>query len=47
MEATDLIFKALEASSAPLKAGELTEITGLDRKAVEKAMKKLKARTNE
>jgi DNA-binding transcriptional regulator GbsR (MarR family) len=43
METTDLVFKTLETSSKPLKAGEIAEATQLDRKEVDKAMKKLKA----
>jgi len=42
MTTTDLVFKTLETSSKPLKAGEIAETTNLDRKEVDKAMKVLK-----
>ncbi len=42
METTDLIIKTLETSDKPMKAGEIAEAVNLDRKDVDKAMKKLK-----
>lgn len=43
MEALDLVFKTLQTSEEPLKAGEIAEATKLDKKEVDKAMKALKA----
>jgi len=43
METTDLIIKALETSEKPMKAGEIAEAIQMERKEVDKAMKKLKA----
>ena len=42
MEAIEKVFEAIKASVEPVNAGKVTEITGLDRKEVDKAMKKLK-----
>lgn len=42
MEAIEKVFEAIKASAEPVNAGKVTEITGLDRKEVDKAMKKLK-----
>lgn len=42
MENIDLVFKALESSPEPMKAAEIAETTGLDRKEVDKAMNVLK-----
>jgi len=42
MENIALVFKTLENSSEPMKAGEIAETSGLDRKEVDKAMKVLK-----
>jgi DNA-binding transcriptional regulator GbsR (MarR family) len=43
MEALELVFKTLQTSEKPLKAGEIAEVTRLDKKEVDKAMKALKA----
>lgn len=43
MEALELVFKTLQTSEKPLKAGEIAEAANLDRKEVDKAMKVLKA----
>ena len=43
METKELVFKTLESSGKPLKAGEIAEAANLDRKEVDKAMKVLKA----
>ncbi len=37
------VLEALNAASKPLKAGEIAEASGLDKKEVDKAMKVLKA----
>ncbi|MCK4751002.1 MAG: MarR family transcriptional regulator [Bacteroidales bacterium] len=42
METVELVFKTLENASEPLKAGEIAEASGLDKKEVDKAMKVLK-----
>lgn len=43
MEATEKILDAMNKAGVPLNAGKLVELTGLDRKEVDKAMKQLKA----
>lgn len=43
MEVKDQILAAMKAAGEPVNAGKLVELTGLDRKAVDKAMKQLKA----
>lgn len=42
MEAAEKVLEAMKQAGAPLNAGKLVELTGLDRKEVDKAMKKLK-----
>ena len=42
MDAVEIVFKTLQTSEKPLKAGEIAEATSLDRKEVDKAMKTLK-----
>jgi len=37
------VLETLQAAGKPLKAGEIAEASGLDRKEVDKAMKVLKA----
>ena len=36
------VLESLKKSDKPLKAGEIAVLTGMDRKLVDKAMKKLK-----
>jgi len=43
MDAKEKVLEAMKAASQPLNAGKLVELTGLDRKEVDKAMKQLKA----
>jgi len=43
METKELVFKALENSDKPLKGGEIAEVTGIDKKEIDKAIKKLVA----
>jgi hypothetical protein len=43
MDAKNQVFDAMKAAGAPLNAGKIVELTGLDRKEVDKAMKLLKA----
>ncbi|MEL7668634.1 MAG: HTH domain-containing protein [Actinomycetota bacterium] len=42
MEAIDQVLEAMKAAGEPVAAGKLAEMTGLDRKAVDKAMDALK-----
>jgi DNA-binding transcriptional ArsR family regulator len=42
MGTKDIILEILKKESEPLNAGRITELTGLDRKEVDKAMKALK-----
>jgi biotin operon repressor len=42
METTQIVLDAMKQAGIPVNAGKLVEITGLDRKEVDKAMKKLK-----
>ncbi len=43
MNAVALVFETLQTSEKPLQAGEIAEVTQLDRKELDKAMKTLKA----
>ncbi|MDD3194914.1 MAG: MarR family transcriptional regulator [Paludibacter sp.] len=42
METKDKVLDAMKAAGKPVKAGELAEMIGLDKKEVDKAMKILK-----
>ena len=42
MENVELVFKTFKESEKPLKGGEVAEITGLEKKEVDKAIKLLK-----
>ena len=42
MENSEKILSVLKSSPKPLAAGEIAELSGLDRKIVDKEMKKLK-----
>lgn len=42
MEAIDQVLEAMKAVGEPVAAGKLAEMTGLDRKVVDKAMDALK-----
>jgi hypothetical protein len=42
MDAVEIVFKTLQTSEKPLKAGEIAEACSLERKEVDKAMKTLK-----
>ena len=42
MEVKELILKAMKEAGEPLNAGKIAELTGLDRKAVDKAMTAMK-----
>jgi len=43
MEEAEIVLAAMKAAGIPLNAGKIVELTGLERKVVDKAMKKLKA----
>ncbi|MCL3781597.1 MarR family transcriptional regulator [Prolixibacteraceae bacterium JC049] len=42
MENTQKVIDAMKKAGEPLKAGQIAELTGLDKKEVDKAMKTLK-----
>lgn len=42
METTERVFKAMSDAGKPMKAGEIAELTGMDKKDVDNAIKKLK-----
>ena len=42
MEEKELILNAMKQAGEPLNAGKLAELTGLDRKVVDKAMAAMK-----
>ena len=42
METKDIVLEVLKKEGNPMNAGQITEISGLDRKEVDKAMKLLK-----
>jgi chromosome segregation and condensation protein ScpB len=42
MDAKEIVLKALKDSQEPLKGGQIAEITGIDKKEVDKAIKVLK-----
>ncbi len=42
MEEKTLILEVMKNSGVPLNAGKIAELTGLDRKIVDKAMKEMK-----
>ncbi len=42
METKAQVLKAMQEAGTPLNAGKIVELTGLDRKEVDKAMKQLK-----
>ena len=43
METKQIVLDAMKKAGVPLNAGKIVELTGLDRKEVDKAMKVLKA----
>jgi biotin operon repressor len=43
MESAEKVLAAMKQAGTPLNAGKLVDLTGLDRKEVDKAMKTLKA----
>ena len=42
MDVTEKVLEVMRAEEQPLNAGKITELSGLDRKAVDKAMAQLK-----
>ncbi|NWJ52080.1 MAG: MarR family transcriptional regulator [Bacteroidetes bacterium] len=43
MEAKEIVLEAMKKAGVPLNAGKVVELTGLERKVVDKAMNTLKA----
>lgn len=43
MTEKEIVLETMKKSDIPLNAGKIAEITGIDRKLVDKAMAKLKA----
>ncbi len=43
MESKDAIIKAMEQAGKPMKGGEIAEASGVDKKEVDKLLKKLVA----
>ena len=43
METKEIVLEAMKKVGVPVNAGKLVELTGLERKEVDKAMKQLKA----
>ena len=43
MEAKEKVLATMKQAGEPLNAGKIAELSGLDRKEVDKAMKELKA----
>jgi len=43
METKELVFKAIEDAGKPVKGGEIADATGIDKKEIDKAIKKLVA----
>ena len=43
MENTEVVLNCLKEKNEPMKAGEIAEATGLEKKAVDAAIKTLKA----
>ncbi|MDR3653889.1 MAG: MarR family transcriptional regulator [Paludibacter sp.] len=43
METKEQVLEAMKKAGVPLNAGKIVELTGLERKEVDKAMKVLKA----
>jgi len=43
MDVKDQVLEAMKKAGEPVNAGKIVELTGLDRKEVDKAMSKLKS----
>ena len=43
MDPKDAVYQTLEKSGKPMKGGEIAEVSGVDKKEVDKAIKKLVA----
>jgi len=43
MDTKSQVFEAMKRAGMPVNAGKIVEITGIERKEVDKAMKQLKA----
>ena len=42
MESTEKVFTTIQKAGKPVSAGQIVDLAGIDRKEVDKAMKKLK-----
>jgi biotin operon repressor len=42
MDTTEQVFETIKSAGQPVSAGQIAEKSGIDRKEVDKAMKKLK-----
>ncbi|MBM3404277.1 MAG: MarR family transcriptional regulator [Bacteroidetes bacterium] len=42
MEASEVVLKTLKNANKPMKAGEIAQVTGIEKAEVDKALKKLK-----
>ena len=42
MKTTEIVLSVMKSAAEPLNAGKIAELSGLDRKEVDKAMKELK-----
>jgi biotin operon repressor len=42
MDTTEQVFETIKGAGVPVSAGQIAEKSGIDRKEVDKAMKKLK-----
>ncbi|MBN2484375.1 MAG: HTH domain-containing protein [Bacteroidales bacterium] len=42
METIEKVLEAMKSANKALSAGQISELTGIDRKEIDKAMKKLK-----
>ncbi|HEY4787633.1 MAG TPA: transcriptional regulator [Bacteroidales bacterium] len=43
MDANEIVLKTLKEANAPMKAGDIAQKSGIDKKEVDKAIKKLTA----
>ncbi len=41
MESSEQVLKVMQKAKAPMSAGQIAELSGIDRKVVDKAMKQL------
>lgn len=41
METKEIVLKAIESAGKPVKGGEIADLTGIEKKEIDKAIKKL------